>query len=214
MTQLPSAQVDSSVNFGNITGLPPMHEPVFRTTDEPLFRNDTRSPFDIFQNGFQPRKPRELNLTRASEHSIASGFVSTSTSPDLRFGPGDGFKFEIHAPGGIDVNKSQGDHIAMGGFGNENEISFPGGIRRENIAGARPLNRDGTATGDFIPNPYFNPKTPNPDVPGLLPYNPAPVPLPMAASLHPAPTSGVRAADPIVPKTKSDGTRIVHRKRR
>jgi hypothetical protein len=172
--QLPSAQA-VPFDFGRINGIPGGGPLVIRHSDEPLFRNDARHPDEIFQSGFDPRNTDFTNIGRASGHSIPSAFVSTSQDPNLRFGTGEGFKFVIHAPGGVDINKSFGDNVEFGG--GEKEITFPGGIRPENIKGAFPINNHVVGT-DFIPNPNFDPDAPNNAVGGHLDFRPATPPPP------------------------------------
>jgi hypothetical protein len=159
--RLPSPQSDKVAPLTglNVNGVD--HTPVIRQTNEPLFRNDSRDPSVIFQNGFQPKNTQSSPLHPFIDKNASSGFVSTTNQPripnDQKFG---GFKFHIHAPGGIDAGKTFGTNLPHLDKG-ESEITFPGGIRTQNIAGAQPLNRDGTL-GGFMPNPHFKPQAPNP----------------------------------------------------
>ena len=57
--------------------------------------------------------------------------------------------YEVDAPGGIDVLKTVRDPMV-----HEAEISFPGGLAREHIVGAREVARD-RSLSDLIPNPFY-----------------------------------------------------------
>jgi hypothetical protein len=122
-----------------------------------LFRGDKRLTDDIFDQGFQPRGT-STDLRDYVETNRPSAFVGTSTSPEIgtRFaGPG-GFRYMIDPPpGGVDVNAVLGSHH----FEYEHEIAFPGGIAREHIIGAHPVNPD-WSLGDFVHNPNFAPPQP------------------------------------------------------
>jgi hypothetical protein len=180
----PSAQLDPSVDPAKIHGVRPSNENVtaavkFRTDNNPLFRDDTRSPDAVFTTGFAPRDPSNLDLL---DHVSAgeTGLVSTTRDPELNFlgrsaaNGGQVFRFHIDAPGGVDVNPTLGGL----GYTHQVEVAFPGGIRRENIKGAEQVltatKRPATPTlkladggdfdvtvGPFIQNPNFNPSAPN-----------------------------------------------------
>ncbi len=112
--------------------------------DELLWRWDTRHPRDIFRSGFQPRvnlgdvlggrmtANTAINLRSYVANGRDSIFVSTTRS---NWGPryrASLFRYDIFAPGGIDVNPTLGSHQ----YENQNEIAFVGGIRGEFIYGA------------------------------------------------------------------------------
>ncbi|MFI2352361.1 putative T7SS-secreted protein [Streptomyces sp. NPDC019443] len=123
---------------------------VWRTSDEPLWRNDDRGPSEIFRDGFQPWNNSNTDLSgyvRNNDHSV---YVGTTRDPDL--GWGSKYRYDVDAPGGIDVNKSIPDNI----FAREQEIAFPGGVRTENIKGAWERLPDGSF-GNYIPNPHYDP---------------------------------------------------------
>ncbi|MET9437992.1 putative T7SS-secreted protein [Streptomyces sp. NPDC006551] len=138
------AAADRSVDVSKI----PDHAQ-WRTTDEPLWRNDDRAPDEIFRDGFKPWNNHNTDLdgyVRNNDHSV---YVGTTRDPDL--GWGSRYRYDIDAPGGIDVNASIPDNI----FANEKEIAFPGGVRTENIKGAWEKLPDGTT--QYTPNPHYNP---------------------------------------------------------
>lgn len=149
-----SAAADASQATGRGAGATTK---VTRRTDtgqEPpiRYRNDDRSPEEIFGTGFKPRDPGNSNLEDYVLTNRPSNFVSTSKDPTLyqRF-PGD-YRYQVQDPGGgIDVNRVMPDNP----YRNEFEIAYPGGVSRENIIGAQKIGPDRTSLGDFIPNPFF-----------------------------------------------------------
>ncbi|MFJ2665187.1 hypothetical protein ACIO14_12610 [Nocardia fluminea] len=126
-----------------------------RTTDEPLYRSDNRSPDVIFEEGFQPRDPSYEDLVDYVENDTNSVFVGTSQRDDIGEEIGGSYTYEIDIDGGIDVNASMGPHS----FSYEREIVFPGGIASEDIVGARSYNYATGELGDFIPNPHYRPRS-------------------------------------------------------
>jgi uncharacterized protein YukE len=139
------AAADRSVDASRLPG-----DAVWRTSDEPLWRNDNRPPSEIFQDGFQPWNNHNTDLAgyvRNNDHSV---YVGTTRDPNL--GWDTTYRYDVDAPGGIDVNKTIPDNI----FSNEQEIAFPGGVRTENIKGAYERLPDGSF-GNYIPNPHYNP---------------------------------------------------------
>lgn len=112
----------------------------------------SQHPQNIFQTGFipcvdlatvidDPTNPA-LDLRTFVEQNISSIFVSTTMyvrndgriwTPRNR---NNAFRFDIYAPGGIDVNPTIGPHE----FSNQNEIAFVGGIAAEHIFGALELD--------------------------------------------------------------------------
>ncbi|MFJ8078000.1 WXG100 family type VII secretion target [Streptomyces sp. NPDC096176] len=138
------AAADRSVDVSKI----PDHAQ-WRTTDEPLWRNDDRGPDEIFRDGFKPWNNHNTDLDGYVRHNEHSVYVGTTRDPDL--GWGSRYRYDVDAPGGIDVNASIPDNI----FANEKEIAFPGGVRTENIKGAWEKLPDGTT--QYTPNPHYNP---------------------------------------------------------
>ncbi len=188
-TRDPAAQLDPDVDPTNVTGvLPTATNPdaaiFFRTDSAPVYREDARPPEVIFEQGFAPRDPSFTDLRAAHDINAESAFVSTTQDARMHYlvptGPDTPvYRYMIEAPGGIDVSRTLGSNIR---HGNEHEIAFPGGIRRENILGAQRIlpyavqgtNPDGSLrfeTPDnepFEPNPRFNPLLPNVTPPPLL----------------------------------------------
>ncbi|MER5888807.1 putative T7SS-secreted protein [Streptomyces sp. NPDC001941] len=138
------AAADRSVDVSKI----PDHAQ-WRTTDEPLWRNDNRPPDEIFRDGFKPWNNHNTDLDGYVRHNEQSVYVGTTRDPDL--GWSTRYRYDVDAPGGIDVNKSIPDNI----FANEKEIAFPGGVRTENIKGVTEQLPDGTTR--YIPNPHYSP---------------------------------------------------------
>lgn len=127
-------------------------KPVWRDTTEPLYRSDGRDPSVIFQEGFKPLNPDEVNLRQFVNTNNPSAFVSTTRDPELYKNWGKEFRYEVEAPGGIDVNQSLGPHPLQ----HEAEIAFPGGVDPRFIKGVHRVNPDGSL-GEWIPNPNFHP---------------------------------------------------------
>ncbi|MGW0706321.1 scabin-related ADP-ribosyltransferase [Streptomyces sp. NPDC002643] len=141
--------------------------PVWRTTDETLWRIGGKRPLDqIFREGFTVREPLETNLEVMVRTGQPSAFVSTTTDQNLLW---DGiFKFEIEASGGIDVGKtferSMGpDAWRASGWASENEIAFPGGIAPEFIRGAYRMDAQNNLL-EWVPNPNFRGENPFPEL--------------------------------------------------
>ncbi|MFB9512107.1 putative T7SS-secreted protein, partial [Streptomyces purpureus] len=122
---------------------------VWRTTDEPLWRNDDRSPDEIFRDGFKPWNNHNYDLDNyvlSNQHSV---YVATTRDEALAWGSK--YRYEVDAPNGIDVNASIPNNI----HAKESEIAFPGGVRTENIKGVWEKLPDGS--NQFTPNPHYNP---------------------------------------------------------
>jgi uncharacterized protein YukE len=141
------AAADRSVDISAI-----IPEPVWRTSDEPLWRFDDRPPSVIFANGFQPWDATNTNLARFVHRGGDAAFVSTTRNGMLDwYSP---YRYEIRAPGGIEVDATLGRVV----FPGEAEIAFPGGIASRFIAGAHRIDPTGVPiSGSWIPNPYFQP---------------------------------------------------------
>ncbi|OBI96313.1 NUDIX hydrolase [Mycobacterium sp. 1465703.0] len=136
----------------------------FRADNDLLYRDDSRPPEVIFEQGFAPNP--------ANAHTPLAGLVPTTRNPNLNYlGPSRPdapvYRYTIDAPGGIDVNATEG----IAPMALEAAITFPGGIRRENIVGAvevlpREALRDNPDVasrrttpvyGEFRENEHFNP---------------------------------------------------------
>ncbi|MGH9117582.1 MAG: scabin-related ADP-ribosyltransferase [Acidimicrobiales bacterium] len=142
------AAVDRSVDIFAITP-----EPVWRVSDETLYRADNRSPETIFAEGFAPRDPGNMDLAWYVTANVPSGFVSTTRDSGLIHTEPRHFQYEIDVPGGIDVNATLGPHD----HAYEQEIAFPGGIESCYIEGARPYDDTIGTLGPFVPNPDYDP---------------------------------------------------------
>ncbi|MFE1841463.1 scabin-related ADP-ribosyltransferase [Streptomyces sviceus] len=158
---LPAA-ADRNVDVDSI------RNPVWREGHEPLYRNDNRHPSEIYETGFHPRDSSNTDLHGYVHGNHPSAFVGTSTNPDANWVSR--YRYEIDAPGGLDVNKTMPDnpyrHI-------DQEVAFPGGIDRKHIKGAWEILPDGSK-GEWMPNPHYEastPKTPpSPPPPSSLPH--------------------------------------------
>ena len=167
----PSAQLDSAIGPTNIAGVYTPRNPsgmIFvRSDNDPLYRYDHRPPDVIFRDGFAPQQSDPRFVT-------AQSFVSTTRDPlvnvlDTPQSKGQRvYRYTIDAPGGVDVNKTEG--LSRSAY--QQEVAFPGGIRRENIRDAveilpPPTGHDGTAPdaatafGPTQVNSIFNPNMPN-----------------------------------------------------
>jgi RHS repeat-associated protein len=124
-----------------------------------LFRGDERSPDEVFKTGFQPRG-KETDLFKYALYNVPSAYVSTSTSVKIaqEFASGNGYVYTIRSQTkGIDVNATLGSNSP---FAHEKEIAVLGGIRTEDIMGARKAENRGSKqifSGPFIKNPNFQP---------------------------------------------------------
>ena len=136
---------------------------------ETLWRWDSTPPEVIFANGFVPRvvnypNDNNMNLYTYVNQNDPSIFVSTTHSvrTDGYFwrprNINNKYRYEIYAPGGIDVNLSldEGDN----GYPHQNEIAFPGGIRPEFIRSARCYDNNGRII-KFFRNGAFQPLNSN-----------------------------------------------------
>ncbi|MEV0643049.1 putative T7SS-secreted protein [Streptomyces sp. NPDC050619] len=143
------AASDLSVDLGRLTP----DRAVWRKTDETLWRNDNRGPETIFNDGFRPRDPANLDLGDFITANTPSSFVSTTV--DSHLGWGSKFRYEIHAPGGIDANETFRINNATNPFANEAEITFVGGVHTRFIRRVEHLH-EGQAI-DQLDNPAFHP---------------------------------------------------------
>ncbi|MET2716160.1 hypothetical protein ABXV03_10555 [Streptomyces harbinensis] len=144
-----AAATNRNIDLDNF-GIPP----VWREGSETLYRNDNRSPDVIFEDGFEPLDPTNTDLKKYVEDSEPSAFVSTSYREDIGDEFGGKFTYVVDVPGGIDINRTIGDHP----LSYEEEVAFPGGIRSEYIKGAHSYNYATGELGEFIPNPNYIPE--------------------------------------------------------
>jgi len=144
------AAANRNVDLDRIT--PPGH--VRRTDDRPLVRSDPRHPDHIFENGFQPRDvgpSGNYDLDRHVSQNQPGPFVSTSYGDEVTDGFDGEYRYDIDAPGGIDMRRSPGVRANEG----EAEIAFPGGIDPRFVRGAQQYDDWGNPTGDYRPNPHY-----------------------------------------------------------
>ena len=137
----PRFQVDGT---GTVTDL---HAP----SGTPTFRGDSRSPSQIFDEGFDAVGD-DLDLLRHAEGYPNSGYVSTSQSSAVAGGFPDGIPtnvYEVRAPGGIDVNDVLGPNSP---YPWELEIAYPGSIASSCVVGCTLPN------GQWVPNPNVAPR--------------------------------------------------------
>ncbi|MBP5868785.1 hypothetical protein QBB33_06860 [Streptomyces scabiei] len=127
---------------------------VWREGREPLYRSDNREPAEVFANGFEARDLSNTDLREYVREDDPSAFVSTSYREDIGDDFGGKYTYEIDAPGGIDVNKTLGDHP----LSYEEEVAFPGGVRGEYIKSAAPYDYRTSELGESVPNPHYIPE--------------------------------------------------------
>ncbi|MER6130184.1 ADP-ribosyltransferase [Streptomyces sp. NPDC001795] len=147
------AAADRRVDIGRITPTP-----VWRTTCGTLWRNDNRGPATIFEQGFLPRDvlDGQYDIEKYVLVNQPSPYVSTTYDHDLFKTWKSKYNYYVDAPGGIDVNKTIGDTHK---WADQVEVAFPGGIARQYIIGACPVDK-ATKTeimSDCESNPYYVP---------------------------------------------------------
>lgn len=118
------------------------NSPSISATDEWLWRWDRTHPRQIFRNGFIPRvnidglgdflRNPATDLRSYVSNNQASVFVSTTRRNWAPRARANTFRYDIFAPGGIEVNPTLGSHQ----YQNQEEVAFFGGIRTEYIYGA------------------------------------------------------------------------------
>uniref|UniRef100_UPI00387FB27B Complete genome segment 11/17 n=1 Tax=Xenorhabdus bovienii (strain SS-2004) TaxID=406818 RepID=UPI00387FB27B len=121
------------------------------------YRGDTRSFTEIFDKGFETLGPsKDLYKHALDNRAPPSDFVSTTIDPTktisfaTKYGQKSGYMYTMKTNHGIDVNKALG---ARSPFAAEAEIAMPGGVRAEDILGARAVNADGEMWDYTILNP-------------------------------------------------------------
>lgn len=136
-------------------------DPAWRTDCRRLYRADGRAPDVVFHEGFHPRAPRtgQYDLEKYVLVNQPSPYVSTTYDHDFYkewWGRGDHYNYYVDAPGGIEVNATIGDEHK---WAEQQEVAFPGGIDRDFIAGACPVNKK-THTeimNRCVDNPHYRP---------------------------------------------------------
>ncbi|MFI0470781.1 putative T7SS-secreted protein [Saccharopolyspora sp. 5N102] len=131
----------------------------WRNTDELIYRVDDRE--DVFESGFEPRSPENLELQDYVDNNTESGFVSWSRDEEIWMQFSDRkYVYVSDAPGGIDVNATIPRHLNQ--FERQEEIAQVGGTRSERVLGRYAIIKD-PETGlpvrsdVFEPNPYYKP---------------------------------------------------------
>ena len=117
----------------------------WRTDRQPLFRQDTRAPHEIFSTGFDSwNSTNPLSFRRYVKWVDKFSLVSTTRSKHFAatWQPNAGRKYvyEIDAPGGIDIvaTLKRENHVG------QQEVVFPGGIRAEFITRCWWVDENGT----------------------------------------------------------------------
>ncbi|WP_020486323.1 putative T7SS-secreted protein [Actinopolyspora halophila] len=130
---------------------------VWRDSNEILYRMDDRE--DVFENGFQPRNPDNLDLDDYVANNTESGYVSWARNDEIWMQYADRqYLYVTDSPGGVVVNDSVPNHQ----FQRQEEIAQPGGTSTERVMGRYPMIKD-PKTGlpvpsdVFEPNPYYRP---------------------------------------------------------
>ncbi|ANW66310.1 hypothetical protein BCA37_24485 [Mycobacterium sp. djl-10] len=174
----PSPQIDHTIDPTDVSGVYAIGNPegaiYFRDDNGLLYREDSRPPEVIFEEGFAIREDYRHN-------SKVTHFISATRDPHLGYlrnktPEGPVYRYTIDAPGGVDVNRTVG--IRSSDY--QTEISFPGGIRRENIVSAVEVFAPESPTSEgegpsrlrygpvVVNTQYFNPDLPNAGAPALL----------------------------------------------
>ncbi|WP_161629049.1 scabin-related ADP-ribosyltransferase [Litchfieldella anticariensis] len=181
--------------------LPRAIEEAFSPTpdhDEPtvIFRGDTRTPEDIFSNGFNEEG-----------QPFPSGVISTSLSAREAkgFAKGEDEEGNLDGTGGwlytIIEDVSDGDIVyslpVQGRFPSDRdhyEVPFPSEVPPENILAARQVDFDGRLFGPVVYNPNFKDPSRLPDEVGRDGGDGSPRSL--SAAYHPASDSNARSNEP------------------
>ncbi|MFE3824279.1 ADP-ribosyltransferase [Streptomyces sp. NPDC059092] len=131
------AAVDHGVEVARITPAP-----YWRTDCKQLYRADSRAPRLVFEQGLHPDAPLggRYDLGRHTLAGQGSPYVSASYDHDLykaTVGDKAVYNYYIDAPGGVDVDRTLG---AARPFAGDDEVAFPGGVSRERVVGACPVD--------------------------------------------------------------------------
>ncbi|TDD24945.1 scabin-related ADP-ribosyltransferase [Nonomuraea diastatica] len=129
---------------------------VMRTTREPLYRVDNRSPELLKDTGFLAKDIHDADLY---QHLGAGNgaFVSTSRSPVM---PWRGkYQYELDLSGGIDADRTVGSELYGG---RQQEVAVPGGFPYKHVRRYRVmLNQEDVGNG--LAEPEYGPWCDNPD---------------------------------------------------
>ncbi|MFD6431471.1 hypothetical protein [Streptomyces venezuelae] len=116
--------------------VPPLR---YRKDNEPLYRWDGRTPDQILGKGFKPWNEKlPASLRHYQKLLQRTGFVSTTRSPGgyvpdwARQPDGSGWRYVIHAPGGIDLV----DTLGTTSFAQQQEVIFWKGIQPGHVVRA------------------------------------------------------------------------------
>ncbi|MFF2524823.1 ADP-ribosyltransferase [Streptomyces liangshanensis] len=147
------AAADRRVDLSRITP-----EPAWRADCRQLYRADGRAPEVVFEQGFHPKAPLDgqYDIEKYVLVNQDSPYVSTTFDHDLYKQWKSGYNYYVDAPGGIDVNKTIGDTHK---WASQEEVAFIGGIAREHIVGACPVDRKKKVEimADCVDNPHYRP---------------------------------------------------------
>jgi hypothetical protein len=137
-------------------GLP--HAMRWRADDVRLYHLSDTEYTEVFANGLRPQGNHLGHLIEHVYRNPAdTGYVSTSRniSHDPAGSPRHGYqwRYDVRAPGGVDVNATL-DFASP--FPGQDEVVFPGGIDARFIRGAQQVV-NGSPTGPYIVNPAFDP---------------------------------------------------------
>ncbi|WP_129306450.1 ADP-ribosyltransferase [Streptomyces sp. L2] len=116
-------------------------KPAWRTTCGTLWRSDNRDPETVFEEGFQPKDVinGQYDIEKYVLVNQPSPYVSTTYDHDLFKAWKSKYNYYVDAPGGIDVNKTIGSAHK---YADQVEVAFPGGIARQYIVGACPVDKE------------------------------------------------------------------------
>ncbi|MFE6824125.1 ADP-ribosyltransferase [Streptomyces sp. NPDC057690] len=129
------AAADRQVDVPRITPAP-----VWRKTCGTLWRSDNRAPEVIFDEGFYPKDvvDGQYDIEKYVLQNQPSPYVSTTYDHDLYKRWKSNYNYYVDAPGGIDVNRTIG---ATHKYADQVEVAFPGGIARQYVLGACPVDK-------------------------------------------------------------------------
>ncbi|MGJ7907639.1 putative T7SS-secreted protein [Actinopolyspora sp. H202] len=158
--ELEGSRIAEDISHTAIDPVDPAQLPdntVWRQSNELLYRVDDRS--DVFDNGFEARDTRNLDLDDYVENNTESGYVSWSRDKDIWLQFADRkYVYVTDAPGGIDVNASVPGHQYQA----QEEIAHVGGTSPERIVGRYEIIKDPESglpvrSDVFEPNPNYSP---------------------------------------------------------
>ncbi|VVM99668.1 hypothetical protein PS662_03279 [Pseudomonas fluorescens] len=122
-----------------------------------LYRGDARHPDEIFEEGFKPKGTSDdLLLHSLDSAKPPSNFVSTTPDREVgidfatKFAMRRGFLYTIRLIPGRDLAKELGKKYK---YGSEREVAIQGGVKKEDILGATPVDANGRPTSHTALNP-------------------------------------------------------------